>query len=270
MPAEDVIFRAFWIIVARWKRRSQDWDRGQRPGSFRLPPGTGIIIYTGSSPWNGSRTISELVDAPSPLIDGSPEWGPGFLEVRQHAPEQLLKMDQRLFQSLAVVRGQNEPADVFGSIFADTFSRLASLRKQDQGRWIGLARFVMSWGLAKRRPAEHERLRSITRKVYRSQQAQQEIQQMMDTIIGAEFMKGVQQGLTQGEARGETRGRLAARREDLIGLLNGKFAEHVNESVVQRIEAASDLNVLKQWVEAAGISKSWKQFLKAVDWTPLP
>ena len=88
---------------------------------------------------------------------------------------------------------------------------------------------------------------------------------MMDTIIGAEFMKGVQQGLTQGE----TRGRLASRREDLIDLLVNKFSAHVNESMIQRIEAVDDLNLLKTWFEAALSAKSWKQFLKTANWTPL-
>ena len=83
---------------------------------------------------------------------------------------------------------------------------------------------------------------------------------MMDTIIGAEFMKGVQQG--------ETRGRLAARREDLTSLLSKKFAANMDESFVQRIEAAENPDILRQWFEEALSAKSWKQFIKAANWPP--
>ena len=259
-PEEDSIFRAFWAIAATWKHQLQDWERGQRQGPFRLTPGTGIIIYTGAQPWNGPRNLWSLIheSTPQPLVGASPGWTPRIWEVRQRSIEQLLDMDQRLFQSLAVVRGQYESPNDFEDIFAQILKRLDSLRQEDPGRWIGLARFVFSWGLAKRRREEHDHLRATMRKVYRGMQAQDQIAEVEETIAEFLFRQGAEQGLEQGEVLG--------RRESLISLLSAKFAPNVDEAVTRRIGAAVDPNTLKHWFEAALSAESWPQFLKTVNW----
>ena len=85
---------------------------------------------------------------------------------------------------------------------------------------------------------------------------------MIDSIIGVEFRKGIAQGREQGREQG----RLDARREDLILLLSQKFPARVDESSLQHIATTDDPNVLKQWVQAVGLAKSWKQFVKAAGW----
>ena len=90
---------------------------------------------------------------------------------------------------------------------------------------------------------------------------------MAESILEAEYLRGARKGLEQGFAQGETRGRMLAQREALIGLLRKKFGSSADEAAIERITAAEDLELLGEWLEAAGLARSWKQFAKAANWT---
>ena len=65
---------------------------------------------------------------------------------------------------------------------------------------------------------------------------------------------------------GEIKGELKARRKILLRFLQHKFPHKLDESASARIQAATDLSTLENWLDAYAEAESWKDFKKLAGW----
>jgi hypothetical protein len=232
MPLRLLVF-----LVLYWERRWRQWEqRGAPRPALRVPPVLPLVLYTGEGPWQGNRSLHDLLDEPAEFHAFVPDWAPLFWELGDHDADQLLASGDAWQETLAVLRAQGAETADFQRVFAEAVRRLEEVAAQDQVRWYDLMRIVLSWGLWRRPRAERQNLVAAAQAAQSNVNRRKEVGLMGQTIAEAIY----EEGLLKGRSEGETLGELKALRLMLRQLLARRFGT-VPDALLERIDSTTDI-----------------------------
>jgi hypothetical protein len=247
-PDQRTPLRSLLYAVLYWEREWQAWEELHEPRSpLRLSPVLPIVFATGARPWRAPRSFVELFGDPGLFQPFIPSWQPLLWEVATRTPEQLLGTAGEWLQAMAVVRAEDDEPERFQQVLAEVMRRLEPIHQNESVRWHDLMWFLLSWAIRRRPGSERDNIVAAMTANVNDAAIQQEVR----TMAGRVGQRWEDEVLARGMARGEELGRLAARREDLRLLLEGRFGP-LPEDLVQRIEAVKDADRLLNCIAQLG------------------
>jgi len=95
--------RMLLYISLYWDKQWSAWENLPSPKSeFRLSPVLPIVFHTGTQPWQGGRSINDMLGEPGDFHAFAPQWAPLFWELSEHSVDELLSRDEAFLHALAV------------------------------------------------------------------------------------------------------------------------------------------------------------------------
>ncbi len=237
------------LQLLRYELRFWESYRREHAGATSLPPIIAVVVHHGPSPWQGPRSLRELID-----VEHLP---PAMASaVLRHQPDLTFHLDDLAVQSEAHLTSR--VASVLGQLAllcmqhlrdADEDEAEAALR-----RWRGLlatlhaateardAFVTLIEYIATVTDLRRGRLQRIFAAVHPD---------AADTVMqtyGRLQREALQEGLAQGRAEGEARGQAEGRAEILLGQLTARFGQ-LDEATKAQIQNAAPAEI-EQWAIA--------------------
>lgn len=224
--------RMFVYAVLYWEKRWKAWEkRKPRPRQLLLPTVLGVVFYTAAAPWNGPRSIEEMLDGPEALVEGSPHWQLRFVELRDRQPEEWVEDPRPWWTTMAVLRGERLGTARFRQVFGRALQRLQAVQPKDRVRWEELMRFAIALGQRRREAGEQEALREVALDSQEDAVRRRRVASMWNVIKGSWEEDVLKRGAVQGE--------LKARRDDLEFLLADRFGP-LPETLLAQLRQTND------------------------------
>ncbi|MBV9124246.1 MAG: Rpn family recombination-promoting nuclease/putative transposase [Planctomycetes bacterium] len=244
-PDPRMPLRILVYAVLYWEREWKAWEDKHPPGEpLRLSPVLPVVFHTGPGPWKTNRELAELIAGPESLRALAPRWQPLFWDLAEQSPEALLNAAGEWLKALAVIRVEQEDSATFLPVLAEVLRRLEPLSGREKIRWHDLMWFILSWAFRRRPRQERDQLLATARASQMDLERQKEIQTMSQSIGMTWEQELLAEGKAEGKAQGLAEGALRTCKDNLKALLEARFGT-LSETMVQRIEAATDLERLK-------------------------
>jgi hypothetical protein len=231
-------FRVLRYVVRIWEK----WLslRPKDAGVARaLPPVIPFILHQGPRPWDGPRSLAELVPLPAELAAALGPLLPGLqlsiLDLGAEGPEALAtwQAEPIVKLTLAFMRGVIDPAVDLVALLTAFASELTAIMSQQAGR--DAFRVVVGYSARRRRGLDVAALAARASELA-GPRAGEVVMSTAQELIDQGVQQGVKQGVPQGERR------------LLLRLLRSKFGP-LSADVEARVAAADEVT-LEAWAEA--------------------
>jgi Putative transposase, YhgA-like len=173
--------RLLLYAVLYWESQWRAWSAGHPHGQpLRLTPVLPVVLYTGSEPWDGNRSLADMFPDHESLRAFAPQWQTCLCDLTTFSTEDLVHSPAAFWQALAVVRSERAPQPEYRRIIEEVSRQLATIAEQDRPRWDQLLKLVLYWSIYRRARGEHAELVNVVRACQSSTLLQQEVQKMSE------------------------------------------------------------------------------------------
>ena len=191
---------------------------------WQFSPILPIIYYTGEQRWEEPVPLSDLIDAPKPLVRFIPKFDILFLNVKEMSETDLWNMDHPFGWLLTVLQKDRADAETLHRTMLMALSRLDTHEPEHPAQHRLALLFLVHLALFRRPEKEREDLMKL-------------IQQHTDDTEVDNIMKSaaetlIEQGKTEGKAEGKAEGIEQGKAE---GIEQGK-AEGIEQGKAEGIE----------------------------------
>jgi len=187
-----------------------------------------IVVYHGVQPWNGARTLTDLVDCPPELTRFVPDMSLELFDLSRHPDEQL--RDESLLQAVLMLLKYIYREELPERLF-DVLKLLADLEHQPDG--LECIRMVLRYVASGTDQMSGEELRGVVRQSLKTKG-----EDLMPTIAEQWVQEGREEGREEGLAEGRQKG---IEQGEMIGRI--RFAQ---EMLGQPVSDRSELALLEK------------------------
>ena len=122
MPLRMLVYSVFY-----WEQQWRAWEDGHARGAAAADADPAGRAAHRPGTWGTSRTLADLFDVPAELRGWLPSWLMPLWDLPEHPAEELVRSEDAFWQTLAVVRAGQAPADEFLKTLRESLSRLEVL-----------------------------------------------------------------------------------------------------------------------------------------------
>ncbi|MBI5368313.1 MAG: Rpn family recombination-promoting nuclease/putative transposase [Planctomycetes bacterium] len=132
-----VALRLLLAMGLLWEsERAEQEQAGVGPAEVCLPTIVSLVFYTGERPWNGVRTLRELVRAPAKLLGFVPQHDVLFVNLAEVEESALERAADPYFGSvLLVLQRRHARGEEFHALLPRVARGMEGLRGQHEPRW---------------------------------------------------------------------------------------------------------------------------------------
>jgi predicted transposase YdaD len=236
-------------LLEAYKMQKRAWDdEHDSDARFFLQPVLPIVLYTGDRHWEQIETLVDVVEAGQLFEKMIPAFTPHFFNLRDTAPERLVREGGLFGQLLWLIRERNADRAVFRQTLEGVVNRIEKMSKPEHTRWTEFLSYILALVYHARSPEERPPLHDVVDRSVQTDAHRKEWIKMSQTIAEMYLEQGREQGRVQGRVEGEQEGALKAARGMLLLQLRKRFKK-VPRKVEARITATTNMQELETWVE---------------------
>jgi predicted transposase YdaD len=244
-PQRFFLLRLADYVLEAYKMQKRAWDdQHDSDARFFLQPVLPIVLYTGDRHWETIETLVDVVESGKLFEKMIPAFTPHFLNLRDTAPERLVREGGFFGQLLRLIRERNADRAVFRQTLEEVVSQIEKMSQPEHTRWADFLSYILALVYHARSPEERPPLHDVVDRSVQTDPHRKEWMKMSQTI--AEMY--LEQGRVQGRVEGEQEGALKTARGMLLRLLRKRFKK-VPRKVEAHITATTNMQELETWIE---------------------
>jgi hypothetical protein len=232
-PQRFIMLRLVEYLLEAYKMQKRAWDEKHASDArFLLQPILPIVLYTGERAWGKIEKLVEVIEAGEIFEEMIPAFNPHFLNLRDTAPETLVREGGFFGQILRLIRERRAAPAVFRSSLSEAVTELEKMTVAERTRWVEFLSYILALVYHARSEEEQPELREIVDRTIQIDPHRKEYTKMGRTIAELYIDQG----------------KLTASQANLVRLLRKRFKK-VPRKVEARIAATTNIEELGAWLD---------------------